>query len=88
MHFQRKYKAHYMTIQQALKFGCKLLKVHRVISFNQEPFSRDFLQMMTLRRKHAASKFEERMCKGNLFSEGYFISLVFCFSFQFLYTQQ
>ena len=60
---KRRYKAHYLTVKQALQFGCKLLKVHRVISFNQEPFSRDFLQMMTLRRKNSKSKLEERMCK-------------------------
>ena len=57
------YKANYLTIKQALEFGCKLLKVHKVISFTQEPFSREFLQMMTLRRKNAKSKLEERTCK-------------------------
>ena len=60
---KRKYKAHYLTIQQALKYGCHLLKVHRVISFNQEPFSKEFLEMMTLRRKNAKTKMEERLCK-------------------------
>ena len=39
------------------------MKVHRVISFNQEPFSKDFLEMMTLRRKNAKSKFMERLYK-------------------------
>ena len=60
---KKKYKAHYLTIKQALQFGCKLVKVHRVISFNQEPFSKDFLEMMTLRRKNAKSKFMERLYK-------------------------
>ena len=60
---KRKYKAHYLTIQQALKYGCHLLKVLRVISFNQEPFSKDFLDKMTLKRKNAETKMEERLCK-------------------------
>ena len=63
---------HYLTIQQALQFGCKLLKVRKVISFNQEPFSKKFLQMMTLRRKNSASKFKKRMCKGIVFLKVYY----------------
>ena len=32
---KRRYKMHYLNLQQALNFGCKLKKVHRVISFKQ-----------------------------------------------------
>lgn len=61
---KRKYKIHYLNLQQAMKFGCKLKKVHRVISFKQERFSKDFLNFMTERRKNSKTKLEERLCKG------------------------
>ena len=47
-----------------MKFGCKLKKVHRVISFKQENFSKDFLNFMTERRKNSKTKIEKRLCKG------------------------
>ena len=61
---KRKYKIHYLNLQQAMKFGCKLKKVHRVISFKQKNFSKDFLNLMTERRKNSRTKLEERLCKG------------------------
>ena len=61
---KRRYKIHYLNLQQAMKFGCKLKKVHRVISFKQKNFSRDFLNFMTKRRKNSRAKLEERLCKG------------------------
>ena len=61
---KRKYKIHYLNLQQAMKFGCKLKKVHRVISFKQKNFSKDFLNFMTERRKNSRTKLEERLCKG------------------------
>lgn len=62
---KKKYKIHYLNLQQALKFGCKLKKVHRVIEFKQKKFSKDFLNFMTQRRKNSKTKLEERLCKGN-----------------------
>ena len=61
---KKKYKIHYLNLKQAMKFGCKLKKVHRVISFKQEKFSKDFLNFMTERRKNSKTKLEERLCKG------------------------
>lgn len=61
---KRKYKVHYLNLQQAMKFGCKLKKVHRVISFKQKKISKNFLNFMTKRRKYSRTKIEERLCKG------------------------
>ena len=63
---KRKYKVHYLNLQQAMKFGCKLKKVHRVISFKQRKFSKFFLNFITKRRKYSRTKLEERLCKGIL----------------------
>lgn len=65
---KRKYKVHYLNLQQALKFGCKLKKVHKVISFKQKKISKNFLDFMTKRRKYSKTKIEERLCKGKIFS--------------------
>ena len=43
---KRKYKIHYLNLKQAMKFGCKLKKVHRVISFKQKKFSKDFFYIL------------------------------------------
>ena len=32
---KRRYKTHYMILKQAIELGCRLKKVHRVISFTQ-----------------------------------------------------
>ena len=61
---KRKYKIHYLNLLQAMKFGCKLKKVHRVLSFKQTKFSKKFLTFMTERRKNSKTKLEERLCKG------------------------
>jgi len=61
---KRKYKLHYLNLQQAMKFGCKLKKVYRVISFKQKKFSKNFLNFMTERRRNSKTKLEERLCKG------------------------
>ena len=65
---KRKYKVHYLNLQQAMKFGCKLRKVHRVISFKQKKISENFLNFMTKRRKYSKTKIEERLCKGKIFT--------------------
>lgn len=64
---KKKYKIHYLNLQQAINFGCKLKKVHRVISFRQKKFSKNFLHFMTERRKNSRTKLEERLCKGKYF---------------------
>ena len=61
---KKKYKIHYLNLKQAMKFGCKLKKVHRVVSFKQKKISKNFLHFMTERRKNSITKLEERLCKG------------------------
>ena len=36
---KKKYKIHYLNLKQAMKFGCKLKKVHRVVNFKQKLFT-------------------------------------------------
>ena len=61
---KKKYKAHYLTILQALKLGCVLKKVHRVISFNQRQISKKFLARMTKRRQKSKTKLMENLIKN------------------------
>ena len=52
-----------MFYRQYLKLGMKLTKVHRVISFDQSPWIKRYIELNTQLRQKAACKAEEELPK-------------------------
>ena len=61
---KKHYKAHYTLIQQAIRLGAVIEKVHSAISFTQKPISREFLAYMTEKRKNTPTKLKQTECKN------------------------
>ena len=58
-----KYVIHYDTLREYLKLGMKLDKVHRVISFNQEPFMQKYIDHCTHMGKISKTPAEKSLFK-------------------------
>ena len=60
---KKKYVVHINSLKQALNFGLKLKKIHRVIEFNQEAWLKPYIDMNTELRKLARNDFEKDLFK-------------------------
>ncbi len=60
---KRFYKVHYKMLQFVLTIGMKLVKVHRILSFDESDFMRPFISMNTTFRKAAKTDFEKNFYK-------------------------
>ena len=60
---KKKYVVYTSILKQALNHGLKLKKVRRVIEFNQEAWSKKFIDMNTELRKKASNDFEKDFFK-------------------------
>ena len=60
---KEKYVIHIRALKQALNHGLILKEVHRVIQFNQEAWSKPYIDMNTRLRKEAKSEFEKYFFK-------------------------
>lgn len=58
-----KYVCHYRTLKLCLKNGLQLLKVHRVMEFEQEAFIKPYIELNTEFRKSAKCEFEKDLWK-------------------------
>lgn len=58
-----KYIVHYRYLQECLKQGLKLTKIHRGISFIQEPWMKPYIEFNTDKRKVAKNDFEKDFFK-------------------------
>ena len=56
---KRNYIIHYRNLKQYLNLGLKLVHVHRVMHFRQEPWLKPYIELNTNFRKAARSKFEK-----------------------------
>ena len=56
---KKKYVVHIRSLKQALNYGLKLKKVHRIIEFNQESWLKPYIDMNTELRKIAKNDFEK-----------------------------
>ena len=56
---KKKYVTHISSLKQVLNHGLKLKKTHRVIKFNQEAWSKPYINMNTELRRAAKNDFEK-----------------------------
>ena len=57
------YVVHIKALEQALKHGLKLKKLHRVIEFQQSRWRKDYIMMNTRLRKDTKNKLEKDFFK-------------------------
>ena len=60
---KKRYITHFRALKQYLELGMKLIKVHRVLKFQQSPWLKPYIQLNTSLRQGASSKFEEDLFK-------------------------
>ena len=60
---KKKYVVHVRSLKQALNYGLKLNKVHRIIEFNQESWLKPYIDTNTELRKIAKNDFEKDFFK-------------------------
>ena len=63
LHNKKNYVAHINTLKQALDYGLKLRKVHRVIEFDQEAWLKKYIDFNTDLRMKATNDFEKDFLK-------------------------
>lgn len=57
------YVIHYIHLKECLKNGLKLLKIHRILSFEQKEFLKPYIELNTSLRQKAESEFEKDFFK-------------------------
>jgi hypothetical protein len=63
LHSKIKYKTHYRNLKLYLSLGMKLLRVHRVVAFRQEPWLKPYVELNTKMRQQAKTDFEKHFFK-------------------------
>lgn len=58
LHNKYKYIIHYMHLKECLLNGLKLLKIHRILTFEQDNFLKPYIELNTFLRQKATSEFE------------------------------
>ena len=60
---KKKYIVHIKSLKEALNYGLKIKKIHRVIEFNQKAWFKPYIDMNTELRKLARNDFEKDLFK-------------------------
>ena len=63
LHETTKHVVHYHSLQQYLKLGLKLKKIHRAVSFKQSQWLQPYIALNTEKRKQAKNPFEKDFYK-------------------------
>ncbi|XP_031777427.1 uncharacterized protein LOC107981297 [Nasonia vitripennis] len=60
---KKRYVIHYLALKQVLDNGLRLKKVHRILSFEQKPWLKPYVEFNTEKRKQAKNEFEKLFYK-------------------------
>ena len=60
---KKNYKVYYKNLEYYLKLGIKVTKVHKILTFDEKPFLKEFIDLNTNLRKYAKNDLEKDLFK-------------------------
>ena len=60
---KKNYKIYYKNLQYYMKLGIKITKIHKILTFDEKPFLKDYIDLNTNLRKEAKNDLEKDLFK-------------------------